>query len=357
MRYWPISSLTSGFNRSIFTLPVADMEDDLIRTVAESIMVYPYKVWGYGEGIALEALLLAGDTQDEPGYLSFVQDLILDWIHTGEKVSYEDHVAPGTALLMLYERAGHPNLLDRAYELAALIAALPKTVPGARIHRPDHPEYRHYVYVDCMDFDAPFLCWLARATGERVFDDLAVDCLLGHAHTLFDNRRGLFSHVYDAASGECNRVFWGRGNGWAALGMMAALELLPMDHPDYAEIAGLFRQQMASVVELQSESGDWHTVLDQPDTYMEGSLCAMFYCVLVRGIRAGLLPAGYSHHARGAWSALRSRLRQYGLLSGVSAATPPGNMWNYAAIPTGEDYPWGQGPLLEALLLGPPAQG
>lgn len=329
--------------------------DDLLRAVAAHCVAYPYKVWGYGEGIALEALVTAGDRLGEPGYLVFVAKLMARWLAARADVPYTDHVAPGRALLMVYERTGDPRLLARACALGDFFAGLPTTRQGARLHRPDHAEFHSYVYVDCMDFDAPFLCALARAAGESGYFDLAADCLLSHARALWDAERGLFYHLYDAARDQTNGAFWGRGNGWAALGMVGALEQLPAAHQAYADIAALFLRLMASLVELQTADGEWHTVLDEPSSYCEASLPAMFYYALRRGLALGLLPRGYRVAAERAWGALLARLGADGVLGGVSQASPPGAAGHYAAIPTGGVYPWGQGPALEALLIGEPA--
>lgn len=326
-------------------------DTETARRVARVIMAYPYKLWGYGEGIALEALLAAGDWLGEPAYLRFVNGLLERWLAARRDIPYTDHVAPGAALLMVYERTHTPALLERAIALATMLETLPQTRQGARLHRPDHPGFAAYVYVDCMDFDGPFLARLGRVTGEARYFDLAADCLLGHARVLWDSKRRLFYHLYDARRDMVNGAFWGRGNAWAALGLVSTLELLPDTHTARGELIGLFQEAMASIEGLQTPEGDWHTVLDRPETYCEGSLCAMFYCALQRGLAQGLLPVMYQGSAARARQAMLARLGDNGVLSGVSQASPPGTVEEYARIATGGSYPWGQGPTLQAMLL------
>ena len=314
-------------------------------------MSYPYKLWGYGEGIALEALVEAGDRLAEPRYLAFVAGLMERWLAARSDVPYVDHVAPGVALLLVYERTGDGRLLDRARALGDFYVGLPQTRQGARLHRPDPPDFHSYVYVDCMDFDAPFLCALARVTGETALFDLAVDCLLGHTSVLWDAAHKLFYHLYDAAHDRTNGAFWGRGNGWAALGLVETLAQLPRSHPHYPTIAALFTQLMASLIALQTADGHWHTVLNEPSSYAEGSLPAMFGLALRRGLALGLLAEDARVAADRAEQAMWRRLDDDGVLRGVSQASPPGSAAHYAAIPTGGAYPWGQGPALTALLL------
>ena len=330
--------------------------DERITHVSNHILAYPYKLWGYGEGIALEALIAASDFLCEPAYLEFVGGLMDKWIAARKEIPFVDHVAPGKALLMVYQRTHRPEFLARASALGDFFRGLPTTAHGARLHRPDHPDFAQYVYVDCMDFDAPFLALLGQVTGNRAYTDLAVNCLLGHARELWDADRQLFYHLYDAGHDRVNGAFWGRGNAWASLGMIATLETLAPDHPRYAEIAQLYQQHMSALIALQTSEGEWHTVLDRADTYREGSLPAMFFCALMRGIRLGLIAHTHLDSARRAWRAFGRRLDANGVLQGVSFATPPGDAAHYATIATGANCPWGQGPALDALLIGEPRE-
>jgi rhamnogalacturonyl hydrolase YesR len=91
-------------------------------------------------------------------------------------------------------------------------------------------------------------------------------------------------------------------------------------------------------------------VLDHPDTYIEGSLAAMFAYGIDQGIRSGLLPLEHQASADVAWGALQRRTSRDGLLEGVSVATPPGDAAHYDSIPVEAGFPWGQGPVLLACL-------
>jgi rhamnogalacturonyl hydrolase YesR len=216
------------------------------------------------------------------------------------------------------------------------------------LHRPDHDEYSEYVYVDCMHVDGPFLCRLAQVTGNSGYFDLAADLLRGHVRVLQDDDTGLFYHLYDAGRAVTNGAFWGRGNGWSLLGLVETLIRLPTDHPSQPLLATCLNRQADQLARLQGDSGHWHTVLDDPDTYLESSLSAFFSAGFLRAFRAGLLPRRYLTVADKAWTALTSRIDTQGQLTGVSEATPPGSAEHYDQVDTGGGYPWGQGPALLA---------
>ncbi|MCC6803861.1 MAG: glycoside hydrolase family 88 protein [Anaerolineae bacterium] len=320
-----------------------------IHAIVERTLEYPFKVWGFGEGIALEAVWQAGDWLDAPECRQRVIALLDQWL--ARPLVEADHSAPGGLLLDAWEATGERRYLERAEALAAYLDTLPRTTAGALLHRPQHPDYHDFLYVDCMEVDAPFLCRLAQATGDVRCFDRAADQLLGYAALLQDGATHLFYHQYNGATNRVNGAFWGRGNGWALLGMLKTLRSLPAAHPSYGEIHLRFQRLVTALVAHQRPDGEWATVLDQPDTYVEGSLTAMFGYGIAEGIGSELLPPDYQASADAAWIALRRRMSPDGLLEGVSVATPPGDAAHYNAIPVGAGFPWGQGPALLAHLL------
>jgi unsaturated rhamnogalacturonyl hydrolase len=326
----------------------ADSAAEVIDPLARQTMACEYKVWVYGEAIGLEGLLAADEVLDRKPYFEFVRRLLDAWIEDRSAIQYADHVAPGRVLLDAYERTEHTPYIEQAYRLAEFYAELPRTPEGVALHRPDHDEYAEYVYVDCMQVDAPFLCRLAHVTGNARYFDLAADLLQGHTRVLQHDGTGLFYHLYDASRHQTNGAFWGRGNGWALFGLVDTLTQLPSDHPSYDPLASRLRKQASQLASLQDSSGHWHTVLDDTDTYLESSVSAFFGAGFLRAVWTGLLPQSYMDVADKAWKALLGRIDTPGRVTGVSKATPPGKAEHYNQIDTGGVYPWGQGPALIA---------
>ncbi len=241
-------------------------------------------------------------------------------------------------------------LLACALELAAILEGSVVGRHGAQIHRPDLAGWEHEVWVDCMHLDGPFLAHLSVVTGEPRFADLAADLLLRHARVLQDERSGLFSHGFDDASGERNTVHWGRGQGWALLGLVDTLHNLPPEHPARAEATDRLHALVDGLASTEASPGAWHTVVDAPETYVESSVGAFVALGVGRGMRYGLLPDHWSALVERALAATLSNISPDGLLEGVSDATPVGaNAAHYGARNRGS-FPWGQGPALLALI-------
>lgn len=319
----------------------------LIGLVAETVMRWNYRMWGFGEAIALRGLLEAGPVLNDPTMQGFVHGLMRGWLGRGVARSAEDHVGPARELLTLWERTGDDAFLDAARAMAHLHAGFDKGLTGARCHRPDTPGWRHQIWVDCMDLDGPFLARLAVATGEDRYFDQAADELLGYARVLQDDGGGLFRHGHERHSGR-NGAYWARGNGWALMGLADALEILPAAHPATIEL----RQRLASLVTAlaahQDEEGLWHTIVGDPSSYLETTLAAMIACSVPGAIQAGILDPCHDELARRARVAMLGHVDAQGHLALVSDATPVGEAHIYASRPFGI-FPWGQGPLLLAL--------
>ena len=99
----------------------------------------------------------------------------------------------------------------------------------------------------------------------------------------------------------------------------------------------------------QHPSGLWHTVINDPATYLESTLATMAAYAVREGMNHGVLDA--SRHAemeRRARVAMHTQVAPDGALQRVSDATPVGARAVYATRPFGV-FPWGQGPLLLAL--------
>jgi unsaturated rhamnogalacturonyl hydrolase len=197
-----------------------------------------------------------------------------------------------------------------------------------------------------MDVDGPFLAALAWATGDDRYFDQAAGELLGYARTL-QSDGGLLFHGFERDAGR-NGELWARGNGWALMGLVDTLILLPRTHAAWTELQQRTVALIDAIALAQGPSGLWHTVIDDPTTYLESTLATMATYALHEGISRGVIDSRYSALERKARTAMHAQIAPDGRLQLVSDATPVGAQAVYATRPFGT-FPWGQGPLLLAL--------
>ena len=337
--------------------PAAAAVRELVCRVAEKTMTYRYYHWDWGEAIAMEGLWLAAELTKTERYRAFVERMVRGWLAHSPDPWYPDHVGPGRVLVELWRGTRDTRFLSYATSLARHLSTLPRSRLGAFFHRPDLPDRAQLVWVDSMHTDAPFLCQLAVATADPQWFDSAAEHLLGHIHALQDPATHLFHHLYDEETGRRNGVLWARGNGWAMLGLVHCLELLPRSHPEYPAIKRSLESLAAAVVQAQDPgTALWHTVVNRPGTYLEGSASLMLSCGLTRAGRAGLLPRQLAGAGARAWEALWAAVDADGVVQHVSARTPPrSDPAAYDQRPAGGHYPWGQGAYLLAAAAFPGA--
>lgn len=341
----------------------------ICRRVAQRLLAYPWKMWFWGDSIGLEGLLDAADITGEREYFAFVHGLMKAWAARANQRGEWEYTAPGLALMRVHEQTGDPALLELARSHAAYLAGFRQSEGGLFIRyenaafdrAPDIPGQPSQsgaagrdggpcAFVDTMHFDAPFFAALFRATREPGYARLAVDTLAAQIEVLFDRDAGLFHHFWIERTRRPNHVFWGRGNGWALLGIVRTLEALPESERNHPPLLSTLRRQAETLARLQDESGHWHTVLDQSSSYLETSIAAFVVDGFSTALRHGWIDASYQTTVQRALPALLRDVQPDGLLRGVSYETfPSTHSAHYCNLPRGAMVPWGQGPLLTAI--------
>jgi hypothetical protein len=128
-------------------------------------------------------------------------------------------------------------------------------------------------------------------------------------------------------------VFWARGNGWAALAIVRALELHVLAEGDAlrAELEATLVAMAAALAPLQGADGLWRASLLDADAVpnAEASGSGAFLALFAFGVRAGLLPrAVYAPVIARAWAGLATMLvapdaSRVGFCQPVGAAPAP----------------------------------
>ncbi len=313
---------------------------------ANRTMEYDFTVWFWGDSIAMDGLLEAAELVGHAEAEAFARRFFQRWAK--RPLSWVDHLTPGYALLRLYQRTGDTQLLDAAIRLATfLLEEVPRTRDGAPLYRPDQPIYRFNVWVDTIYHVPPFYALLGRVTGEERYYDEALLEWEHHVRWLSSERGPFLAHAIETGPRLLRGYGWGRGNGWALLGMIDTLEMLPADHPGRGRAEADFKRLSEAILGLQDASGFWRTLLHDREAYLESSTAAFFGAAFTKGVRLCLLDERYSEAADKAWQATLSRIEPDGSFAGVSACTWAGTLPDdlvsmYKALPT-EVNVWGQG--------------
>ena len=175
--------------------------------------------------------------------------------------------------------------------------------------------------------------------------DLAARMLVAYASRL-QRPDGIFNHATNGPAA------WGRGNGFAALGLVEALDVLPGSDPNRARILEIYRRQMDAVRNVQAPDGMWNEVLDEPGSYREESATAMLMTAMSRGIRAGWIDRSFASAVERAWRGVAAHVDIDGNIVDVCTSTGSGPTKRYyldRAAVTGADDRGGAMALMAAV--------
>ena len=149
-------------------------------------------------------------------------------------------------------------------------------------------------------------------TGYRRYVDL-LTAFLRDGKIQQDN--GLFWHCRSAP------FYWGRGNGFAALGLTETLTYLPENHANHPAVLAMYRRLIESLRGLQRQSGLLPQVLDFPGSYDEFTATCMMGYAVARGLLRGWLSDDFRSSVELAWQAVSERIDDVGNVVDACAST------------------------------------
>jgi unsaturated rhamnogalacturonyl hydrolase len=244
-----------------------------------------------------------------------VRRQIQPWM-SGEKKLLGDRIqltsVAGAMIFAELAAAGDATALRLADEFVPLAAARKST--GIAVHGQG--------WTDDMFMAASVLARASLRPNHQADLDTAAQLLVDYAARL-QQPNGLFNHASDGPAA------WGRGNGFAAFGLMETLTAMPVQHPSRAKLLEILRRQMGAVKAQQSPDGAWRQIIDEPGAYREETATAMLTTVIARGIRLGWLDRSYLPAVQRGWRALAAHVAADGTVIDVCTGTGAGPTKRY----------------------------
>lgn len=127
---------------------------------------------------------------------------------------------------------------------------------------------------------------------------------------------GLYWHCH------ASPYLWGRGNAFAALGYAEALSYLG-DHAAFPTLVERHLRHLRALAACQDETGMWHQVVDDRQTYLEHSATTMIGYSIARGLNRGWLGDEWRAVVERTWDGARARIGMDGALEHVCVGTGP----------------------------------
>ena len=223
------------------------------------------------------------------------------------KPDHVDYTVFGSVPLELYMQTKDKRYLQVGQGIADKQWGPPE---GPRVKPESHEFYNKgltwqtRMWIDDMFMITAVQAQAYRATGDKKYIERAAKEMVVYLDSL-QKPNGLFYHAPDVP------YFWGRGDGWMAVGMAELLRSLPKDNPNHERIMKGYKTMMASLLKYQAESGMWRQLIDDPESWPETSCTGMFTFAMITGVKNGWLDAAtYGPAARKGWLGLVSYINE-----------------------------------------------
>ena len=312
--------------------------------------------WEWPQGIGLYGLFRAWEFSDDPRYRAELERWYARQIARGLPPLNVNTTAPMLALSLLWARTGNERWRGVLDDWAdRVMAELPRTPEMGFQHIVSDGVNNGELWDDTLFMVCLFLASYGRAAGRPDLVEEAVRQFLVHARFLADPKTGLWFHGW-TFEGRHNfaRVLWARGNAWVVAAILDLIEIADLRGGVRDYLLGCLRTQIEHLISLQNENGGWHTLLDDPESYVETSATAGISYALLKAARLGIADARARAAGLRAFRYVTARIDRDGVVQGVSYGTRMGHDRQfYRDIPL---QPTGYGQALAILLMAEAAR-
>ena len=293
------------------------------------------KEWDWPQGVGLYGLLKIMQTEKNDKYVPFLKDWFNDNIDAGLPSRNINTTTPLLTLTELNEK-----LKDERFEALCLdwadwlMTCIPRTKEGGFQHvtsaNGDRQGVRlneNEMWIDTLFMTVLFLNKMGQKYGRQDWINESIHQVLMHIKYLYDKKTGLFFHGWTFKGNDnFGGIFWCRGNSWFTLGILDYVEMFKntLNPAVKTIILDTYKAQVSRLKELQAESGLWHTVLTDADSYEEVSGSAAITAGILKGIRMGILGDEYLECAERAIGGILKNIDGDGTVLNVSGGTGMG---------------------------------
>lgn len=323
-------------------------EPNLDGTVGDYIS---FESWEWPQGVGLYGLVQLWLRRRDPA----LRALIEGWYETNLSRPLPllniNTTAPLLALSMLWAETRDPRWKPVLDDWAArLMTQALRTEENGFQHDVSDKLNQGELWDDTLFMACLFLARYGQAAGRADLLDEAIRQFLVHTRHLSDPETGLWFHGW-TFEGRHNfaRARWARGNAWVTACILDLFELADLPGGVRMYLEGVLRTQVQALLPLQTASGAWHTLLDDPTSYEEISATAGFAYGLLKAARQGIGTPDWAEAGWRAVNAVLCNIEADGTVQNVSYGTRMGHdLQFYRDIPI---QPTGYGQALAILCL------
>lgn len=289
-------------------------------TVAKWQLANPkHELYDWTNGAFYAGIFAAWETTRSPELMQAMMDMgeKNGW-KPGPRFDHADDIAISQTYLDLYRIKKDRKMLQPTIDVIERL----KNEKGEQAEKKGITWW----WCDALFMAPPTLVKLSRITGDRSYLELNDRLFQQTYDLLYDKDEKLYARdagYLISAAGEGKReangkkIFWSRGNGWVAGGLVRLLKELPKDHPKRQFYLTQYTTLMARLLSLQQQDGLWRSSLLDPGSYPGGEASGSGFDIyaMAWGINNKLLPRDkYLPAVKKAWTALNRLVRPNGMV-------------------------------------------
>ncbi len=150
---------------------------------------------------------------------------------------------------------------------------------------------RELIWVDVIFAVVPYMLFAGIALKEDKYIDFAIDQTIKMYDVFLDDSCGLLhqSRGFMGDNTSISHDHWGRGNGWAYIGLTELIRYLPKEHKRYNEVLERYISLSNTLIKYQDHRGLWRQIVSEPLAWEESSGTSLFLYGFGVGMRMGIL--------------------------------------------------------------------
>lgn len=286
-----------------------------VKNAMLAVQRYPWE-----QGVCAQAIYEIGDIRT---MIAMAHDAVLRQKPDGrlavinENIAVTDPAANGEVVWRAYEITG-----DAFYQKAAcrmldyLLQDAPRTEEGILYHNEISFQEEFtpcQIWADSAYMAPPFLAVMG-------YTEEAARQIEGYFSYLVDREKKLLNHIYDVGGRTFVREkLWATGNGWTLLGIGRVADLAKEQGKEdvFRRMTELGTKLLQEMLRYQLPDGRFHDILDDENSFIDGTAAMMMAAFIYRGCRHGWLDKQYLQQADLVAATMENYVDDYGIIHEV----------------------------------------